>query len=81
MSNGEHYTEEAFKQMSPETRDYLIYGKILNMEADCEKRFGTVCGRVDKLESRKKIDTGIGAGSGFIGGVIATFAKKIFMGG
>jgi len=37
--------------------------------------------RVTKLETRKKLDTGIGAASGFVGGVIAFMGKHFLFKG
>ena len=59
----------------------LLYD-LLAHDAYCTEQRKEACDRrIATLGNRKKIDTGIAATSGFVGGFIAVWLKKVFFGG
>lgn len=74
MTNGDAYTKEAFARMGSDERDYLIYGKIMDMQNVCDVH----ADRISRLENRKKFDTGVGGIAGLVGGFLASMFSRIF---
>jgi hypothetical protein len=77
-------TKETFVESSTETKlnilfDYIVVIHQTDVEQDKEsKRQRAKCDRrIQKLENRKKIDTGIAAGGGVLGGIgaVVTYLK------
>ena len=67
--------------ISRETFDQMDTDSKLNVLFDYVKDTCDVCRTLgDKLESKKKIDTGIAAIAGFVGGVIAHLGQLTFFG-
>jgi len=54
-----------------------LYEKLAEVNERVEDNRVDCNERLNKLENRKKIDTGVAAGSGLVGGFIAMFIKGI----
>ena len=65
-------SEQEFKSLENKDRDWILLKTFTSQAESCDKRF---C----KLESRKKVNTAIASGSGFLGGFMAFFAKWLFL--
>jgi hypothetical protein len=77
MSNGIRVEVDQFEKLESSAQNVILFQnteQILNIlethQAVCNKRFKS-------LEERKRFDTKIGAGSGFVGGMLTILASKI----
>lgn len=73
MSNGDfRITEEQFKNMKPEDRDWMLFNTFNVYRDACEQRFRNI-EKKQKVESVLRI--GVSAISGFVGGFTAMIMK------
>lgn len=72
MSNGEYEIDkDTFRKMDVSDQNWILYTTFNKQREDCDDRF---C----KLENRKKVDTAVAGGGGFIGGITAVILKWFF---
>jgi hypothetical protein len=72
-------SEQKFKKMEPADRDWTILMTFQAQTEECDKRFCTVEGEINKIKSRKWFHAGASAIGGFIGGVTAVVGKALFL--
>ena len=70
--------KETFQNMAPDDQNWTLFKTIQSQKAFCQKHVASVDGKINKLKARKKIDTGIAAGTGVLGGALAMMAKWTF---
>lgn len=89
MANGMPTWEEWDKQLTEEQRRYSqykilsdLYHRDCHREEACDKRLKHCLGLfqaheddITNLKNRKKVDTSVAVGSGFVGGFIAVITK------
>jgi hypothetical protein len=74
MPNGLKMDIDTFHNLkSSEAKLDALYDALVYQMEHCNKRFL-------RVEGRKKVDTGISAAFGFIGGAVAMLGKKLFGG-
>lgn len=78
MPNSSHgVKKETYVKADDETFKALTYDMLDSLHANVCTKYDKHEKRIEKLESRKKLDTGVSAGSGFLGGFIAVIIQKV----
>ena len=81
MPNGRGISKETYVKADEETRHRLTF-ELLDEIRELQCRQVDICeGRFTKLETRKKIDTSLAAGTGGVAGFLTVIAQKIWWGG
>ena len=70
--------KETFQNMAPDDQNWTLFKTIQAQKAFCHTQVEIVGVEIGKLKRRKKIDTGIAAGTGVLGGALAMMAKWTF---
>jgi hypothetical protein len=80
-------SRETYDLADNETKNGMMFDLLLSLNGKydkhmtvCMDRFGSIEGRCDKLEKRKKIDAAMSAGGGVVGGFIGFFINMFSSG-
>jgi hypothetical protein len=79
--NGVKVSKESFSNLDHSTQNTILFENTEKILSLFEAQICTCNEKFDKIEKRKRFDTGIGGASGLIGGIIAQIASwTIFKG-